>query len=415
MRTLMSSPTRLPRPWRAALAALLLALAALPPAQAQSGLRVVALRTPEYTFGGPVTFAILAAGDADITDVTLLLRTPDEPRTFVGKARFTKGQRVEAVYVLEPGRRGLGAFSPVEYWWELRDAAGNLLETEPQTFTYSDNRFTWQTLSEGGLTVAWYAGERAFARQALDIAAEGLTRANRVIQAPLPDAVTVYLYASASDAQLAVAEGNRLWADARANPLFGIVIVSLPPDAVDTPTQMARAIPHELTHILIAQKTGERFGFVPNWLQEGLAVMHEASPDAAAAAALADASAQDRLIPLATLCGPFSHDAAAAQLAYAQSESVTRYIQDRFGARALEALLTAYADGLACESGVQQALGLSLETLEADWRRDKVDANPDTLQLRLFAPWLILGAIVMAGPWLLLALTRSAARPRRMV
>ncbi len=409
------SPTWLPRPWRAVLAALVLALAALTPAQAQDGLRVVALRTPEFTFGGPATFAILAAGDADITDVTLLLRTPDEPRTFVGKARFTKGQRVEAVYVLEPGRRRLAAFSPVEYWWELRDAAGNLLETEHQTFTYSDNRFTWQTLSEGGLTVAWYAGDRDFARQALDIAAEGLTRANRVIQAPLPETVTLYLYASAEDAQLAVAEGNRLWADARANPLFGIVIVALPPDAVDTPTQMARAIPHELTHILIAQKTGDRFPLVPNWLQEGLAVMNEAAPDAVAAAALADASAADRLLPLAALCGPFSQDAATAQLAYAQSESVTRYIHDRFGARALETLLTGYADGLACESGVQQALGVSLATLEADWRRDKVDANPDTLPLRLFAPWLILGGLVLAGPLLLLALTHGAARPKRMV
>lgn len=383
------------------------------PALAQSGPRVVALRQPAYTFGGEVTFSLLVAGEAEILDVNLLLKTPDEPRTFVGKARFVKGQRVEATYVLEPGRRRLLPFAPVTYWWEARDADGRTLTTERQSFVYADNRFEWQTLTDGPITVAWHTGDREYAQLALDAAVAGLARANRDIQAPLPEAVTVYLYPSLAQAREALVESGRLWSDAHANPLFGAVVVTLPPGDVDTPVRAARDIPHELTHILIAQKTGDRFYNVPAWLQEGLAVTNEAAPDADQAAALKAALDADDLLPLAELCGPFSPDPVAAQLAYAQSESVVRYIRDRYGAQAFDALLRAYADGVDCAGGVQRALGMTLEELEEAWLQSSLQANPLLLRVRWLGPWLAVAGLVLSGSGLFWLFTSGlkAARP----
>lgn len=386
---------------------LIWAAAGLRPAAAQTaGPRVLEQPAPAYTFGGPVTFEITAAAAAEIADLTLFVRTPDEPRTFVGKARFTRGLEAAAEYTLEPERRRLLPFSPVTYWWEITDGAGRLLATDPQTFVYTDNRFDWQTRAAGPLTVAWYAGGTAFGQAVLDAARDGLERANRDLQAPLPETVWVYVYANAGDAAEALRPADRAWADAHAAPVFGTVAVILDPADVNTPARLTREIPHELTHILVARRAGAQFANVPAWLNEGLAKFHEAEPDPDAAPQLAAAAEAGRLPALAALCAPFPADAAQAQLAYLESESVVRYLRERHGAASLNQLLDAYADGLDCEAGVQRVLGLSLADLQQQWQAAKLQANPASLPLRLLGPWLVLGLMVLAGPGLVWALTR---------
>lgn len=403
------------------LAALLLSLALLlagrqANAQEAAGPVIQDQPAPDYTFGGgPVTFRLSASAAAEVADVTLYVRTPDEPRTFVGKARFARGQRAEAVYELQPERRALPPFAPVTYWWEVTDGAGRTVTTERQTFLYGDNRFTWQTLTEGGLTVAWYEGDRAFGRALLDVAAAGLQRANRDLAAPLPETVTVYVYARPEDAAEALRPAGRTWADGRAAPLFGAVVVILPPGDVDTPTRMAREIPHELTHIVVAQKAGERWPAVPAWLNEGLAVRNEASPDPDAPALLAAAREAGDVLPLAELCGTFPPDAARAQLAYAQSASVVRFIQERYGVLSLRRLLEAYADGLDCDHGVQRGLGLSLAELESEWLRQSVGAGAAALPAGPLTPWLILGIMVLLAPFFLLGFILRPPRPATRV
>jgi hypothetical protein len=51
-------------------------------------------------------------------------------------------------------------------------------------------------------------------------------------------------------------------------------------------------------------------------------------------------------------------------LAYAQSVSVVRYIQAQYGNQAVRGLVNAFADGADCQSGVQRALGLTLDELK---------------------------------------------------
>jgi hypothetical protein len=296
----------------------------------------------------------------------------------------------------------------------VTDGAGRTVATERATFTYADNRFEWQTLTEAGLTAAWYAGDRAFGRAILDVAADGLQRASRDVNAAPPAKVTVYVYAQPEDAAEALRPAGRSWADGHAAPLFGAVVVILPPADVDTPTRMAREIPHELAHILVAQKAGERWPAVPVWLNEGLAVTNEGAPDPETPALLAAAREAADFLPLADLCGPFPADPVRARLAYAQSESLVRFIRDRYGALSLSRLLDAYADGLDCDSGVRRGLGLSLAELERAWLEQRVNANA-ALPPGELTPWLILGGLVLLVPILLLAALLSAPRPTARV
>jgi hypothetical protein len=377
----------------------LLSAAGLPlrTVHAQTGPRVVTMGVPEYVFGQAPTFTINLAADSPIVAVTLNLRTPDVAWTVSDTARFIAGTEVTATYTLQPSKRRLQPFSPVEYWWEARDEAGNFLETAHQTFRHLDNRFEWQSLSEERLTVWWYRGDRAYGRTALDIANNGLMQANRDIRAALPEKVDIYLYANETDAQLALSAANRLWADGHANPVFGTIVATVPPDDIETITRMGREIPHELTHILLYQAVGDadRFAALPAWLNEGLAVLNQSSPDAAAATTLAGAQANNQLQSLAALCAPFPADPAQAQLAYAQSESVVRYIRDRFGSRAISNMLQAYREGQACGSGVQTALGMSLADLEAQWLKDAVNGAAPASRAESALPLLVVGAIMI--------------------
>jgi peptidase MA superfamily protein len=371
-------------------------------------LTVVAAPPPEYEFGEKMTFEVSARSSAaDIIGATVFVRAPGFARTFVGEAHLTPGVEITATYALNLTLRPLPPFAPVEYWWEIRGSGGESLLTDPQTFVYEDNRFDWRTLTRGILTVHWHKGDTPFGQAALDVATTALTQANRDIQAPLPEHVNIYIYADAESARAALAPVGRIWADGYADPPLGLAVVAVADDESDA-VNFGREIPHELTHILIYQATRDRFAQVPTWLNEGLAVMNQAEPDPGFPGALAAARQTGTFLSLNDLCGPLPADPAQAQLAYAESESVARYIRDTYGATGITALLAAYADGLGCAAGVQRGLGFPLDELERRWLAEAFHVGPvNPLSSTLDPiPWIILAALVLFAPVLFFLLIR---------
>ena len=59
------------------------------------------------------------------------------------------------------------------YFWRIT-SGGETTETEPQLVVYEDTRFDWKTVSEGNLTVWWYAGDEEEARGVLAAGREAL-------------------------------------------------------------------------------------------------------------------------------------------------------------------------------------------------------------------------------------------------
>jgi len=380
-------------------------------AQAQTGLRVIDSPSPEYVFADrPPAFTLKAESDAVITEATLFVRTPDEPNTFVGKAIFEQGRTITASYTLDPGRRRIAAFSPVEFWWELHDRAGRQLTTDHQTFTYADNRFEWQAESDGLITVHWYEGNRGYVQAALDIARRTLAEGNRDLRAPEPERVDIYLYATAGAVRAAITAANHMWIDSQASPQINVIIAALPPEAPDVRAQIERKLPHELTHMLVYTLAGDRMTSLPTWLNEGLAMANQFSAEPDFAQLLASARGTNSLLPLAALCGPFPAEQAQARLAYAQSESVVRFIREKLGSEKLHALILAYADGLDCSAGAQRALNLSLAELEDRWLTEAFAPAASANARATWWPWIVLGVLVVLAPlgFLLLARPRKA-------
>ena len=155
-----------------------------------------------------------------------------------------------------------------------------------------------------------------------------------------------------------------------------------------------------MTHYLLYQALGPvAYDGLPVWLGEGLATLMEANSNPNYEAVLATAVSGQQTIPFSELCDRFPAAEETAVLAYAQSESLTRYIQARYGNQALQTMLAAYADGLSCDSGVQRATGLSLAELEKAWLVSQQPQTPLVSFFRQNSLWLLLlaGGFLMTG------------------
>ena len=93
------------------------------------------------------------------------------------------------------------------------------------------------------------------------------------------------------------------------------------------------------------------------------------------------------------LCEAFPPDGNLAFLAYAQSDSLVEYIQNKYGLPGLQALIHAYDQGVSCEQGVEIALEITLQELEKDWLLERF--NRGTLQLLIYILTAVLLALVI--------------------
>jgi hypothetical protein len=379
------------------------------PSRAQEGITVLEAPPPEYDFGQRIAFRLLARSTDPINRVELYWRSPGAAATLWGDVRFEPGTQIEAAAEFDLAQFPLPPFVPIDYWWVLEDAAGRSLTSEIGTFHYEDNRFDWQRLSGGALTVHWYAGDQSFGQAALNVATNVLPRIDRDIRAPLPEHVDVYIYAQGSDIRAALQRVGRSWADGHADPRLGVILVVVAAD-LRSDFSLQREIPHEMTHVLIYRAVGDNYASVPVWLNEGLAVMNQGQRDTQYPALLAAARDSRALLDLSSLCGTLPAQSEAAGLAYAQSESVVRYLRERFGSEGLHRLLLAYGTGASCDAGLQASLGLGLAELQADWLREVIYAGDNPGSGARATSWLLVAGLVVLAPIAILLIVLLGGR-----
>jgi hypothetical protein len=392
---------------RVTLHVLLLLALALPVCSVHAQGITVTNASADYFFAQRATFRISAKSDVEIRSAVVVVRLKDRQEARLN-ASFTAGKTIEAA-VDQPLTGGVWPpFSPVTYGWELSDAAGRKLTTPMQSFEYLDNRFAWQDASDGIVRVHTSASDAAYARTALDVARTALPRLNQELQAQLPAHVDLYLYTALDDLQSALLLAGRDWQGGQARPELGVALAAIPPGQ-GALAQMKRDIPHELTHLLVYQAAGANYAHVPRWLDEGLASANEELAQPAYQLALEAAAREGQLIPLETLCAPFPADAGAAQLAYAQSQSVVQYLRNVYPG-GIRKLLTAYAGGATCSGGVEQALGLTLGALDWRWRAAATPQGTFQTLAGSAGAWVLL-AVLVSLALLPLAFVRRKTKP----
>jgi hypothetical protein len=137
-----------------------------------------------------------------------------------------------------------------------------------------------------------------------------------------------------------------------------------------SPFTLEPIVKHELCHLLLHHHIKK--DKLPRWLDEGVCQW--------ASDGLADILMDSRRnrLPAAILSGSdfdlvdiayrFPHDKNGLILAYEQSKSVVEYLSRQYGPQSIYDLLGLLRQGIDIESAVEYRLGISLETLEEQWR-----------------------------------------------
>jgi hypothetical protein len=345
-----------------------------------------------YTFGDELRFHLAVSGDTSIESIVLSYRTSDSQGTTVETMAFDPAKRVAVDHAHQIGDRYVRPFVDIAYWWTITDADGATLVTEPVTFVYADDRFAWQSIEQDGVNLHWYEGSIQVAQQALNVSVAAVARAREDIRIEgTPDPIQIYLYAGATDLNLALPAGLPFGADALTLHGTTVVVAPLAPEPANIP-DLKRILAHEVTHATIYEATQSELDRVPMWLSEGLAtsIQHEFAPDPDAQILLQRALAAEEAIDLAGLCTTFPQDWSQARLAYAASASLVDYVRDTYGRQALQQLVAAYADGLTCEGGVQRVLSISLDRLESSWRESVSPRGGWQRFWRVNSSWVVL-------------------------
>lgn len=370
-------------------------LATFRSARAQETPKVLPISEPgiSYQFGDSITFQAQLNPPAPISEAYLLFRAEGETTTRVLPLTVESDGKTTLRYDMKEGP--VRPFALIHYQYRVKLQTGEELISEELFLNYEDNRFPWQVISGDGLTVHWYAGDISFGQNAMDVAQRGLKHASELLLVSAAKPINIYIYASPTDLQKALELGGLPFVGGHASPDLHLALVAIAPSP-EQGLEMDRKIPHELAHILTYDLTQERYNRLPTWFQEGIATQVELAANPDYPRALSQASETKSLIPLADLCGSFPQDTGRAFLAYAEAESFTNFLIEKYGQTGLLALTKAYGDGLDCEQGSQRALGQPLSQLEIDWRASTLGENAGITALGNLFPYLAILVVFLA-------------------
>ena len=163
------------------------------------------------------------------------------------------------------------------------------------------------------------------------------------------------------------ATGGPAWADGLFDPIEGRIKVPTQ-GALTEQGWLTSVLRHEYVHALLHDRMGGRVGAIPTWLNEGLAMQLSNNP-------LPDLPqlirGQITLINLSLLEGGWGNlPANAAQVAYVEGNSATRFLIDRFGMERVRNVLETMATGQPFAAAFESRVFISYAEFQRRWVDD---------------------------------------------
>ncbi len=337
------------------------------PVAAQSGIQVVS-DAASITFPTSLVFNAEFQGGANITTVVLeygvnqLTCGTVDARAF---PQVTPGTDVKVTWtwqMLESGSLPPGA--KVWWHWLVTDSSGAQFTSPTKTVLWLDPVHPWQTITGGNINLHYYNGDSSFGQQLHDAAAQALVRLSQDVSVTTDSPVDIYIYANSTDLQDAILFAPT-WVGGQAFPENNIVIIGISTDQLDWGKSTEA---HELTHVLVGHLTFSCLGFIPTWLNEGLAMVGQGGVQPSEQAQFDQAKAANQLPTLPSLNGEFSAEATRATLSYTEAWSVVNYMIQTYSRDKMTALLLDLKDGQTIDQALQAVYGFDTNGLESAWR-----------------------------------------------
>jgi hypothetical protein len=311
------------------------------------------------SFPDEIVFRLSAGSDADIQEVTVRYEILPDGVPAYGVPQFEPGGQVQVDFHLDAndGQLYLAPGAEILYHWEIEDAAGNTLSTEPATFVYQDTRYDWVAGSEGNVSVHWYGGGDA--ESYLRVARDTLDRMSALLGAQVDFPVKVWVYDDNDD--MLAALPRRSQGQEIERRTAGVRVAS------DTVLMLADGggdiLRHELTHVVTSVAGEGPYGGLPAWLDEGTAMYAQSEPGEGFTSALDGAVDRDRLLSVRSMTSP-TGDPDKVTLFYGEAWSLVSFMVEEYGEGKFAQLYAVFKDG----STTDDALRRSTASIRKAWR-----------------------------------------------
>jgi hypothetical protein len=249
----------------------------------------------------------------------------------------------------------------------------------------------------------------------LDLARKGSDAVPRIAtQLGVPLGERVLVFVARDDAEFVALQPGRPpeWADGTAWPDRGTVFLRSPRARGNTSRPIERVLEHEIAHVVLGRVFAPHEP--PRWLQEGVAQYVAGEVDPSVVPRLARGMTSRGLFTLDELQPGFPKDAAAADLAYAQSGDFVAWLVETHGEESLRLMIRAFARGATIDGAVYEATGDTLDEVDAAWRERLVDGPPLWFAAMAIDDLLWLGTGGLALGALVAARRRMVRRKQRM-
>lgn len=335
--------------------------------QAQAGPTITS-SSAKAEFPLKLSFSLSARSAANIVDVRLHYKVEHDSYAQVTSEVFVEFQPstdVDVSWTWDMRQTGgLPPGSTVEYWWTVKDARGDKVETAPVRIQFDDSRYFWQSLTEGMVTVYWYEGKQAFAQEIMSAAQQALARLSQDTGAQLKKPVRLYIYASTRDLQGALIFPQE-WTGGVTYAGYDTIAIGISTSSLNWGK---RAISHELSHLVTHQMVFNPYNDLPTWLGEGLAMYAEGALEASFASSLGRAITTNSLISVRSLASPFSAISELATQSYAQSFSIVEFLISQYRQDKMLTLLNTFQEGSGWDSALVKVYGFDMDGLDKLWR-----------------------------------------------
>ncbi len=359
------------------------------PVQAVDSSIEVLSQSRRVEFPGRVSFSLTAKGDADIVEVLFFYRLLSSSVWSYAYPDFSPGVRVSANLDLSiAGPNYLPPGADLEYYYILRDARGNVEQTEPKLVEYTDHRYQWERAQIGGLQLL-YHGLSPSRVDAVSRTVDGrIARILGLLDMDSFRPVKGVVYNNFEEAAPGFPNPSETLTEAQvfggyAFPSSGVfVAIGFSP----------RIIVHETAHLLLDQALGRYALPVPAWLNEGFASYVEPGSAPYSGKSLSPGS-----LPLSAM-NSVSGTPDEIPAFYRKAESVVAFMIDAFGVERFQHLLGELSQGRPVEEALLKAYGFGVSELDSRWASDGGgSSSPEPGRRGAGWPWVNFSGLVLAA------------------
>ena len=321
----------------------------------------------ESRFPEGVAFKVTASSPNTIQEIRVFFRPEGRENSTYAVLDFEPGTLVTGEHLL--GTTGSNHIPPgsfISYFFELRDAQGEVLRTEEKKALYEDSRFEVERDNPRPYNSFLLRTRETRAQTVMDAVQETIERMGPVMGLKPREPIRVVAYNNYR--HMASALPFRSQAIREELQTQGMAFVDQRVLLVLAFDPSVRGlISHEFAHQLVADATGRGYSAVPAWLNEGLAEYANLEPGVAYDRALAYGVFTRRLKPLSYL-RQFTGEPDDVIIAYGHSSSVVRYLINTYGEEKMPLLMQALQDTLDIDAALRRVYGFDQYGLDSEWR-----------------------------------------------